>query len=350
LTFIVNKFDVLPTKVVEERVNIWVGEMLKDLTKDIEGITYNYILVSSITGHNFDYVVHRVKKIKERAKEEKIPRPKIYVIGFANVGKSSFINKLILRANKFVKERQINKIKYTKNYNIKDDSLFEKNEPLEKSNLTASPLPGTTIGITKIESMKMGVKLFDTPGIPNKNSITYVMPNYLDIISTTINRKIIPFTSSVKQGYSIWIGSVARIDFMSGEDKYFSFFFSHNVTIHRTPMLNAEDFFSKHAGRLLRPCITKDVNLKKHTFNLKCEIFSILNFDICITGLGWFSISGKGLAQLEVYVPDGVTVTLRNKPIMPFEIKSRGVKKFFGKTINANSKINRRFNNENIDK
>lgn len=317
--------------------------MLKEITKDIEGIVYNYILVSSKTGHNFDYVIHRIKKIKERAKEEKIPRPKIFVLGYANVGKSSFINKLIHKSTRYLKDDEKHRQLYKKDYKIDESSLFEK----EESNLTASPLPGTTIGVTKVESMKMGVKLFDTPGIPNRNSITYLMQNYLDIISSTINRKIMPFTCSVKQGYSIWIGAIARIDFMSGEDKYFSFFFSHHVTIHRTPMLNAEDLFEKHAGKLLRPAITTDINelnFEKYTFNLKCEIFSLLNFDILISGLGWFSISGKGLIQMEVHVPQGVKVYLRKKPLMPYEIKSRGVKKFFGKTINANSKINKKFN------
>lgn len=219
----------------------------------------------------------------------------------------------------------------------------------EVSSLTASPLPGTTIGITKIESMRMGIKLFDTPGIPNKNSISFLMDNYIDIISTTINRKIIPFSSSIKQGYSVWIGAIARLDIMSGEDKYYSFFFSHNVTIHRTPMLNAEAFFEKHAGNLLRPVITtelKELKLQKHTFNLKCDIFSLLNYDILISGLGWFSISGKGFVQIELHLPEGIKVYLRKKPIMPYEIKSRGVKNFFGKTINSNSKINRKIRNK----
>lgn len=349
---------------------------------------YNYILVSSKNGFGFDYVIHRIKLIKEKAKEEKTPKAKIYVVGNANVGKSTFINKLIERSNKFMREN----LKYKKNYSITEKSMyepdkeayfsnrvkqsvseefliddnkpeqfensldmkikfneFEDSEPREVSKLTSSPLPGTTIGITKVESMRMGIKLFDTPGIPNKNSISFYMNNYIDIISTTINQKIIPFTSSVKQGYSIWIGAIARIDFMNGEDKYFSFFFSNNVTIHRTPLLNAETIFEKHAGNLLRPVITKnldELNLHKHTFNLKCDVFSILNYDILISGLGWFSVSGKGFVQMDLHVPEGVKVYLRQKPIMPYEIKSRGVKKFFGKTINSMSKINRKIQNK----
>ncbi len=111
VTFMVNKYDILPLKVVEERINVWVGEYLKEITKDIENLDYSYILVSSINGHNFDYVIHKIKKIKEKAKENRTPRPKIFVIGNANVGKSSFINKLIRRANRHLsEERRMEKI------------------------------------------------------------------------------------------------------------------------------------------------------------------------------------------------------------------------------------------------
>lgn len=271
----------------------------------------------------------------------KIPKVKIYVLGNANVGKSSFINKLIYRSSKYIKDE--NQPLYKKDYKINEVSILEQSD---ESNLTTSPLPGTTIGITKVDSMKMGVRLFDTPGIPNKHSIVHVMNNYIDIISATINKKIIPYSLNLKQGYSIWIGAIARIDMMNGEDKYFTFFFSHNVTIHRTPMLNSDNIFERQAGKNLRPAIStnmEDLKLKKHSFNLVCDMFSILNYDLTISGLGWFSVSGKGLFQLDLYVPEGVKVYLRSKPLMPFEIKSRGVKKFFGNTHNSNSKINRKF-------
>lgn len=186
------------------------------------------------------------------------------------------------------------------------------------------------------------------------------MDNYIDIISSTVTNKIIPYSINLKQGYTIWLGALAKIDFMNGDDKYFSFFLSHNVTIHKTPMLNSDDVFAKHAGTLLRPCITKEIdelNLVKNSLNLVCDKFSILNYDISISGLGWFSISGRGMVQLDVYVPKGVQIYLRNKPIMPYEIKEGGVKRHFGKTVNSNSKLNKKVreelkqeNNQNKDK
>lgn len=91
--------------------------------------------------------------------------------------------------------------------------------------------------------------------------------------------------------------------------------------------------------------------MKKHEFNLKCNDFSILNYDISISGLGWFSVSGKGFCQLIVSVPENVKVTLRKKALMPYEVKFKGLKKYFGNTINKDSKINRKFNiNSNFKK
>lgn len=131
-----------------------------------------------------------MKKIKEQAKELRLLKPKIFVIGNANAGKSSFINKLIQTSNKFLSEEKKKKKLYKKNYQITDPRLInlenkndgnlrnnevnsedeEKFSSIKKnfenlsdqedeSKLTTSPLPGTTIGITKVNSMTMGVKV-----------------------------------------------------------------------------------------------------------------------------------------------------------------------------------------------
>ena len=72
----------------------------------------------------------------------------------------------------------------------------------------------------------------------------------------------------------------------------------------------------------------------------------MLNYDIVLPGLGWFSLSGKGLLNLEVYINENINPYLRDDPIMPYEIKSKGVKKYFGNTINSKSKINRKYTME----
>lgn len=267
VTFIVNKYDILPKDVNEERINVWVGENLKTLLSEYN-INYSYILVSSKNGHNFDYVIHKLKKIKEQFKKqnESFTKQKIYLIGPTNVGKSSFINKLMIRSNKLIDNNHSIQVYDKEDPEIKENTA--KLDHLLPPKLTDSPLPGTTIGITKLEHMKLGVKLFDTPGIPCPNSMLYQLDSLVDIIGLTIRNKLRPFSLNIKQGTSIWIGALCRIDVLSGEDKYFSFFFGENVTIHKTNLLNGEEIFEKQAGKLLRPCITTNYNVYFYNFRM----------------------------------------------------------------------------------
>ena len=48
---------------------------------------------------------------------------------------------------------------------------------------------------------------------------------------------------NVKSGYSVWIGALARLDFINGDDKYLTFVAPLDVTVHRTPIYKAEETF-----------------------------------------------------------------------------------------------------------
>jgi hypothetical protein len=51
---------------------------------------------------------------------------------------------------------------------------------------------------------------------------------------------------NLKQGYSLWLGGLVRVDMLSGEDKYICVFVPPHVTIHKTPITKAEEVFNKH--------------------------------------------------------------------------------------------------------
>ena len=63
------------------------------------------------------------------------------------------------------------------------------------------------------------------------------------------------FPMNVRSGTATWIGALARLDMISGDDKVLSFIVPQDVTIHRTNILNAENVFRKHAGSLLQPSL-----------------------------------------------------------------------------------------------
>jgi 30S ribosome assembly GTPase len=154
---------------------------------------------------------------------------------------------------------------------------------------------------------------------------------------------------NVKPAYTIWLGALARLDFLSSttRDKTFTFFLPPNVTLHRTPTHKAIDVFMKHAGTLLRPVYDsknplEETDFVQHEIGLTCEDHVKANFDIVIEGLGWFSIQGKGFVSLMLYLPKNVKYHIRKDPMFPFEVKEKGLKRYNGNTVNSNTKKNQK--------
>jgi 30S ribosome assembly GTPase len=131
--------------------------------------------------------------------------PKIYVLGCTNSGKSSFINALLFKSNKY---KDASKNHYREKYNV----------------LTEAALPGTTLDLVTVEQFKIGYRVIDTPGIPNLNQVSSHIKDYEDLMTVLPSKVLNSFSISVKQGYSVWLGALCRIDVLSGSDKYFTFF------------------------------------------------------------------------------------------------------------------------------
>ncbi len=121
-----------------------------------------------MNGHNFNYLIYKLKKIRKNPPTKE--KPKIYVIGNTNVGKSTFINKLINRSDNYHKAKP----KIHKSENSIAENIAELTElSIKHSQLTSSVLAGTTVGVTKIEDIHLGVKvsLFNIKFIPKIESI-----------------------------------------------------------------------------------------------------------------------------------------------------------------------------------
>ena len=79
---------------------------------------------------------------------------KIYVMGAANVGKSSFINRLL-----------------ENNYQLKSNKKNQPKKVKDVPQATVSNLPGTTLDFIKIK-LPNGVTMIDTPGLINRGQLT----------------------------------------------------------------------------------------------------------------------------------------------------------------------------------
>ena len=153
----------------------------------------DYILVSANTNYNLDNLIEKIKQYKTSKN--------VYIVGNSNVGKSSLINKLV--------------------------SCYSKNI----SDLTISPLPGTTVGNIKI-NLDDDLTLIDTPGyISNGNILNYV--DLKDMKKLNSKKAYKPKTYQLKENQTIILDDYVRIDYISGEKNSFTIYTSLNVKIER---------------------------------------------------------------------------------------------------------------------
>ncbi len=196
-----------------------------------------------------------------------------YVVGMANVGKSSLINALIAR--------------------YEDDLI------------TTGEFPGTTLATIAID-FGNGTKIYDTPGFLTDRQMTaHVRGADLSIVLP--DKAIRTRVYQLDSGQTLYVGGLARLDFISGKHLGITAYFSRNLRIHRTKTIHADGIYDQH--RVLNPypenVLTVD-QLKAVDFHLPPRAV-----DIWIAGLGWFYLKNPD-GHFRVYVPDGVAVGLRD--------------------------------------
>eukprot|EP00607_Mallomonas_marina_P009597 CAMPEP_0182420974 /NCGR_PEP_ID=MMETSP1167-20130531/6111_1 /TAXON_ID=2988 /ORGANISM="Mallomonas Sp, Strain CCMP3275" /LENGTH=269 /DNA_ID=CAMNT_0024597601 /DNA_START=627 /DNA_END=1436 /DNA_ORIENTATION=- len=225
---------------------------------------------------------------------------KVYVMGAANVGKSSFINKMLTTEKK---------------------SSSKKRSKTPQA--TVSNLPGTTLDFIKIR-LPNGITVIDTPGLINKGQLT-------SRLTTSELRQIIPMkpinaiTLRVVEGKCVLMGGIARIELTEGRPVFLTFYISNEVKLHPTDSEKAEEFLLKHAGQLISPPSSverlKEIGpTESHSFTIEGDSWKKAANDIFIAGLGWIAVTGPGRFVLTLTVPHGTSVGVRES-LMPYDAK-----------------------------
>jgi len=229
-------------------------------------------------------------------------RSDVFVMGCANSGKSTFVNQLIRHLN----------------------------PTLNEMSTTTSPIPGTTLSIVSIP-LKNNCLLYDTPGIHNSEQIfNYMTPDELTLIIP--KKQIKPIVYAFKPGYTMFIGGLIRIDYLLGPPiLYFTTFLSSELYVHRTNTTNAEDFYQRQLGRLLKPPINVNARANasfpsfvKNEWSLNGTTWREAAADVVFSGLGWISLTVNGNILFNTWAPQGVGTFIRHDPLMPFETPKKG--------------------------
>lgn len=258
-----NKVDILPKSLKKGRLIQWMKERAYE-----EGLRPEEVLLTSARKpHQMEELLAAIEKYREGRD--------VYVVGVTNVGKSTLINQIIKQTE-----------------GIKDL-------------ITTSRFPGTTLDKIEIP-LDDGSFLFDTPGIIHRHQMAhYLGKNDLKIIAP--HKEIKPKVYQLNAEQTLFLGGLARFDFIQGERSSFIAYVANEIMIHRTKLAKADAFYEKHVGGLLQPPRPEEVEdfpeLVRFEFSIKEKT------DIVFAGLGWVMVPGP--VVIAGWAPKGVDVLTR---------------------------------------
>ncbi len=263
-----NKVDVLPKSLKRSKIKDWMRQQA-----NVAGLRpIDVMLTSGKSGDDVPELLDMIEKYREGRS--------VYVVGVTNVGKSTLINQIIKDAT--------------------GDS---------KDVITTSRFPGTTLDRIEIP-LDDDTFIIDTPGIIHQDQMAhYLTPKDLKYVSP--QKELKPKTYQLNPEQTLFMGALARFDFIQGEKAGITAYFENNLMIHRTKLEKADEFYSKHAGELLMPPTTENLDmlppLQRHEFKVTEKT------DIVIDGLGWITVPANTVVA--GWAPEGVSVLTRRAMI-----------------------------------
>lgn len=263
LLLIANKVDLFPRSTKWEKLKNWLLQACaQEHLRPVD-----IVLGSAEKGYQSQEVMQAIEHYRQGRD--------VFLVGTANVGKSTWVNRM----------------------------LFEGG--IQES-ITTSPYPGTTLDFIEIP-LEDGSKLIDTPGLLKTDRMSErLQPEELKIVLP--KERIKPKVYQLNPQQTLFLGGLVRMDFVSGERQSFICYGSNRLLIHRTKWENADKFHQKHLGTLLQPPKNADRFTKWHHYTF--HFTGAEKRDIVIAGLG-FITTGKKPSKIMVKVPEGIQVVER---------------------------------------
>ncbi|XP_039122978.1 GTP-binding protein BRASSINAZOLE INSENSITIVE PALE GREEN 2, chloroplastic [Dioscorea cayenensis subsp. rotundata] len=284
---VVTKIDLLPSSIAPDDLEHWVRKQARiGGANKLSGVH----LVSSVRDWG-------VRNLVEHVRELAGSRGNVWAVGAQNAGKSTLINAM----GKCVEGKV--------------------------SHLTVAPVPGTTLGIVRVEGV-LGeqAKLFDTPGILHPYQITSRLTREEQKL-VLMSKELKPRTYRIKAGHSVHIGGLMKLDVeeLSVETLYLTVWASPLVPLHMGKTENTSTMKENHFGRQLQPPIGENRvaelgKWSRREFRISGSKWDASSVDIATAGLGWIAVGLKGEAVLGVWTYDGIDVITRS-PLL--SIKAR---------------------------
>lgn len=237
---LITKKDILPKSLKEKKLIEYIKNNVCD--------TENIMCISSVKNYNIDNFLNKIK-------EDNVKR--LYIVGFTNSGKSTFINHLLTSVCK-------------------------------NPTITTSSIPNTTASYITIK-LNPRLVIVDTPGFIDGNAI-YNFVDYSKVVKLYPKKELKVKTFQIRSGYAIVVNDILRIENISDKSNSFSFYMNDK--------LRYEKVKSKNDKLTILPNVTYDIKEPS---------------DILINGLGFIRITKPG--SIKVYVLDTKLVSIRKSMI-----------------------------------
>lgn len=260
-----NKVDLLPQSTNRRKLDHWLRASAHEAGITVEDV----FLISSTKGHGIEELTEAIVRYRHNKD--------VYIVGVTNVGKSTFINRLI------------------------------KQSTGHEHVITTSYFPGTTLGFIKIP-LDDGSYIIDTPGIVNQRQMAHYVSD-TDLKKITPKKEIKAKVYQLHSGQTLFFGGLARLDYMKGDKQSFVCYFSRDLPIHRTKTENANDLYDKQRGKLLLPPNKETLKNLPSLVEITYRIDEGQT-DIVFPGLGWVTIT-NGDATVAAHSPKDVSASVR---------------------------------------
>ena len=236
---LITKKDILPKSLKEKKLIEYIKNNVCD--------TENIMCISSVKNYNIDNFLNKIK-------EDNVKR--LYIVGFTNSGKSTFINHLLT-------------------------------SQMKNPTITTSAIPNTTASYITIK-LDNKITIVNTPGFIDSNAV-YNFIDYNKTIKLYPKKEIRVKTFQIRSGYSIVINDILRIDNL-GKCNSFSFYMSDKLRYEKVKFKNEK--------LKILPSISIETN--------ECT-------DVLVNGLGFIRITKPG--EFKIYALDEKMISIRKSMI-----------------------------------
>lgn len=310
MVLVLSKLDLLPSSLSPTRLEHWIRQRARE--GGASKLTSVH-MVSAVRDWGVKNLIDDVVRLVG-------PRGNVWAIGAQNAGKSTLINAI-------------------------GKHITGKIAPI-----TEAPVPGTTLGIIRLEGIFPGkAKLLDTPGLLHPHHIATRLTREEQKL-VQINKELKPRTYRIKFGHTIHIAGLARLDVerLSADSVYVTVWASPLLPLHMGKTENADRMLTDHFGRQLQPPVgenrVKELgDWVRRCFQVRGNSWDASAVDIAAAGVGWFAICIKGEATIGVWTYEGVDVVLRNA-LLPhraqqFEVAGFSVSKLVAEADKTSNKL-----------